>query len=310
VTDLDRAAGGRRAAEIRTRAAGEAAAGTLAARWRRAVRAGADPARVARGVAAVRGVGEARAEPGRIAAQVDAGDGAPQVVALVLDVVGPAWRERFLRALDLGPDAPPPPPHDPRVAALVAGGGPDPVPPPLAVRPRCACGDAAPAGWCAHACALAERVAEGLEGRGPDLLWRARGLVAAVAAGGPGGGQGEGPSLAEAAAFWGDGEAGALPPLVPWREAPAAVVRLGPLPAARGQMRAVEPVLAHYRRVRDSVAALLATDGVAAPPRSPRGREGTRARRAKTANGDGPGPPRAGRPSPDEYALAKERGGR
>jgi hypothetical protein len=57
-------------------------------------------------------------------------------------------------------------------------------------------------------------------------------------------------------AFWGDVPPPSAPAVVPWEEAPAAILRLGPLPTARGQAGAVEPILAHYRRVRDALRAL------------------------------------------------------
>lgn len=225
---------------------------SLARRWRRSARRDADPACLTRGLAALAAVGPISARPGSIEATVRAARGDAYTAAIGLDVLGPTFRERWLRAATAG--------------ATGQGDGPggdgqlpDAMPAPGALHPRCTCPDAAPSGWCKHACALAEAVALALETHGPDLLWRARGLstdgAGALVLAPPAPTQAaDGRDAADAAAFWGDdADDSEGQDWQAWTEAPAAFGRLGPLPTARGQTAAADPIVAHYRRVRDSV---------------------------------------------------------
>lgn len=257
--------------------------GSLARRWRRLVRFAADPGRLTRGLAGIGAVDHVRARPGSLEASVRGSQDEAYQVVLAMDVVGPAWRSRWLAAMGIDGEGPVPMPDDPRAEAA-ARSGLDPLPAPGAVHPRCTCPDVAPAGWCKHACAVAETAALALDGDDPLLLWRARGIVSLAR--GPGDDAAlpaaqtpepaDGREAGSAEAFW--GSEGRLPraALEAWTDEPAAMARLGPLPTARGQQAAAEPVLTHYRRVRDALAALFAndTDGV-----SPRAK--TRRTRAK-----------------------------
>lgn len=238
----------------------------VADRWRLAVRAAADPARLGRALdAGTAGVGALEAAPGTIAAQVAGSRSEPYRVTLRVDLVGPSSRARWLAAMGLGPGDAPPDPRDPRIARAIRAGVDDPVPGPGAIWPRCSCPDAAPSGWCKHALAVAEAAAQAMEDDGARALWRARGLepdeppaatVAPVRAATDGEAAVDAPASPDATAFWGDeGRWPELPAVAAWVDAPAALQRLGPLPAARGQQAAVEPIATHYRRVRDAVAA-------------------------------------------------------
>jgi hypothetical protein len=243
-------------------------------RWRRSIRdARPRPDAVAPLAESVR---ELRVRPGAVVASVAAGE-ERFAVALLVDVLGPAWRRRWLDAVGAGTDgeAGEARPGDPRVEAAAALGL-DPVPPHGSVRSRCACRAHEAEGWCGHAAAVSEAVAERLDAGRWELLWHLRGLQSAQTrlsiAQAEGGGEPEEPGPAvDDSAFWGTPERPVLPEVEAWREAPAALLRLGPLPAARGQGAAVEPILAHYRRVRDAVRPTTAAGRRGRPPADPAG---------------------------------------
>ncbi len=236
-------------------------------RWRRAALTG-------RPDVAPRGpVRDVRAGPGMVEGTATGAGGAVLSVALLVDLLGPAWRGRWLSALAAAGAGRGPEPGDGRVEKAARAGH-DPVPPPGSVRARCGCRDWIERGWCGHCLALAEVVAAALDGGAWDVLWRMRGLTGGqtllpLAADGAAAGEPAAPGDGvDDSAFWGT-DGGAEPPKVrPWEVEPAAIARLGPLPAARGQAAATEPILAHYRRVRDALhgPATAARQG----PRGPR----------------------------------------
>lgn len=217
-------------------------------------------------------VRDLRVRPGAVEGVVVGRGGASFPVTLLADLLGPVWRSRWLEAMaDPGEPAPTgPTPGDPRVERAAAGGL-DPVPPAGSLRARCTCAAFTRALWCGHAAALAEAVAGRLDAGRWEVLWRLRGLdggqvLLPVGPAGPvrpdgeeraPGGEGV-EDGADDSAFWGTEVGPEPPPVEPWLEAPAALLRLGPLPAARGQADAVEPIVAHYRRVRDAVRAIEA----------------------------------------------------
>jgi hypothetical protein len=260
-------------------------------RWRRAVLDGRP--RLGGPEPTAETVRDLRVRPGLVEGAVDDGAGASWPASLAVDLLGPSWRERFFAAL-AGEVANGEAAAVGQVAAAahterVAASGLDPVPPPGAVRARCACRAFGEAGWCGHLAALGEAFALRLDAGEGALLWRLRGLDAGQERGGAEGSAAGGdmaPPPDEAVddrAFWGSDGHLEAPRVEPWDEAPAAVLRLGPLPAARGQAAAVEPILAHYRRVRDAVRTLetpARSEGVAdshAPPAPVRKRARRRA---------------------------------
>ena len=206
------------------------------------------------------------AAPGALRGVVLEADGRRVATEVLADVLGPWWRARWLEALG-SVDARAPVYDD---VEAVAAAGLDPVPPPRSLRARCGHGADAGVAWCVHATVVAEALAlllddgrlEGLlrlrglpEGQAPLVLAAERPDAAAQASVVP-----AGEDDVDDSAFWGGAGQAAAPLVEPWQEAPAAILRLGPLPAARGQAHAVEPLVAHYRRVRDAVAGLVRTE--------------------------------------------------
>lgn len=217
-------------------------------------------------------VRDLRVRPGAVEGVVAGRGRATFPVTLSADLLGPLWQSRWLEAMADPGEPPPvaPTPGDPRVERAAAEGF-DPVPPAGSLRARCTCARFGRARWCGHAAAVVEAVAGRLDDGHLELLWRLRGLdgsqaLLPVGPAAPVGADGEARAPggegvedgADDSAFWGLDAGPQPPPVEPWQEAPAALLRLGPLPAARGQTAAVEPIVAHYRRVRDAVRAIEA----------------------------------------------------
>lgn len=228
-------------------------------------------------------VERASVEAGALRGVVREPGGERVAVFVLADLLGPWWRARWLE--EVGPEAALDP-GDARHEALAAAGM-DPVPPPRSLRARCTHPADVAAAWCEHAAALAERLALALDGGRLELLWRLRGLTggdAPITLAAERRAPADGAERATAAgeesavddhAFWGSLTEPLSDPVEVWREAPAAILRLGPLPAARGQAQAVEPLVAHYRRVRDALSALMTADARAASAAMPRRRQQT-----------------------------------